>query len=183
MKTQQLHILTQLTDKENTHTHGPLLLSFSYLLSVFLHGPPGVAALRPLRWGEVRFGATALCHLDIHSDMLVHVHTYRYTFVITHTDKHLDLVTGARRRAEYCVHACVYKWGEWGIRGCSIVSAGGCLEVDFLFSFLFFCFWALEEGVHFTNSQKWRGGGVLLQYADLLCQIKESRQNPNFLCL
>lgn len=75
--------------------------------------------------------------------MHAHVHTYRYTLVITHTDKHLDLITGLRGRVEYCVHASVYVYisgvfGEYWAVGYS------ALEAVLRFLFIFF-FIALEE--------------------------------------
>ena len=98
--------------------------------------------------------------------MRAHVHTYRYTPVITHTDKHLDLVTGLERELNtvrmpvcvcvcVCVCTCVYKWGVWGILGCRLFGAGGCVEVHFHF---FFLPEPLEEGAHFTKSQKLKVG-------------------------
>ncbi len=82
-----------------------------------------------------------------------HTHTYRYTPVITHTDKHLDLVTGLGGRVEYCVRACMYKWGVWGILGCRLFSAGGCVDVHFNFFFSDF-FEPLKKEAHLTKSQK-----------------------------
>lgn len=140
MKPQQLQTLTTLTDKENstftlthrgahtythththTHTSGPLFLSF-ILAECFPARFPRVTGPGPLRWGEVRFGVTGLCHLDRHSHRLAHVNTCTHTDIACSCHKLHWQTPGPgywsqRESWILCACLCVYKWGVWGILG------------------------------------------------------------------
>lgn len=109
----------------STHKYmsGPQSFSLTFA-ECFPAGSP-TDLCTPHRWGGVSSGAKVLCHLDRHSQGCSYAHICTYTFAITHTEKHLELVTGLRGRAE-CVHACEYKCGAWGILGCRLFIATGC---------------------------------------------------------
>lgn len=161
---------TQWCTHTHIHTHIWSSASLINICWVFSCMGPWCYCPRPLRWGEVRFGATVLlCHLDIHLHMHAHVYAYRYTLVITRTDKTPGPGYWTQRESWIlCACLCVYiyiSWvyGEYWVGGFSVLEA--------VFISIFFSFWALGDGGSFLQVSKNKCRSLLLQYVDPFAQI------------